>query len=65
MTYKFRHTVLAMAIGAGTGFLLSAGAQKLINDYYLKDCPTRPGHQLMYFQNLLGDKYFCVDSRIL
>ena len=45
--------------------LLSAGAQQLLNKYYVKTCPAKPGHQLVYTQGFLGDAYYCLDKRYL
>jgi hypothetical protein len=61
----FANSVLAITIGTATGMLLSIGAQQLLNKYYLKHCPAKPGHQLIFMHDLLGDKYYCLDKRTL
>ena len=57
--------VLAIVMGVGAGMLLSVGAQKLLNNYYVKYCPAKAGHQLVYMHSFLGDAYYCLDKRTL
>jgi hypothetical protein len=60
------NAVLAIVMGVGAGMLLSVGAQKLLNNHYVKHCPAKAGHQLVYMKDLmLGDKYYCLDKRTL
>jgi len=61
----FTHAVLAIAMGVGAGTLLSVGAQQLLNNYHIKHCPSKPGHQLLYMQGLLSDSFYCLDKRTL
>jgi hypothetical protein len=61
----FQNSVLAIVMGIGAGMLLSAGAQQLLNKHYVKTCPAKPGHQLIYTQGFLGDTYYCLDKRYL
>jgi len=61
----FTNSVLAIVMGVGAGMLLSAGAQKLLNNYHVKSCPAKPGHQLVYMQGFLGDTFYCLDKRTL
>jgi hypothetical protein len=61
----FANSVLAIIMGAGAGMLLSAGAQQLLNKHYVKTCPAKPGHQLIYTQGFLGDTFYCLDKRTL
>ena len=65
MKDSLTNSVLAIAIGVGAGMLLSVGAQKLLNDYYVKYCPAKAGHQLIYMHDFLGDRYYCLDKRTL
>jgi hypothetical protein len=58
--------VLAYVLGTGAGLLLCVGVQKILNNYYVKHCPAKAGHQLVYMKDLmLGDKYYCLDKRTL
>jgi hypothetical protein len=61
----FANSVLAIVMGIGAGMLLSAGAQQLLNKHYVKTCPAKPGHQLVYTQGFLGAAYYCLDKRYL
>jgi hypothetical protein len=61
----FANSVLAIVMGTGAGMLLSAGAQQLLNKHYVKTCPAKPGHQLVYTQGFLGAAYYCLDKRYL
>jgi hypothetical protein len=62
----FYNSVLAIVMGTGAGMLLSVGGQKLLNKHYVKHCPAKAGHQLIYMRDLmLGDKYYCLDKRTL
>jgi hypothetical protein len=61
----FTNAVLALVMGAGAGMLLSVGAQQLLNKHYVKTCPAKPGHQLIYMHSFLGDAYYCLDKRTL
>jgi hypothetical protein len=61
----FTNSVLAIVMGTGAGMLLSVGAQKLLNNYYVKHCPAKAGHQLIYMQGFLGDTFYCLDKRTL
>ncbi len=59
------NAVLAIVMGVGAGMLLSVGAQKLLNNYHVKHCPAKAGHQLIYMHSFLGDAYYCLDKRTL
>ena len=61
----FTNSVLAIVMGVGAGMLLSVGAQKLLNNHYVKHCPAKAGHQLIYMHDFLGDRYYCLDKRTL
>jgi hypothetical protein len=61
----FTNSVLALVMGTGAGMLLSAGAQQLLNKHYVKTCPAKPGHQLIYMRSFIGDAYYCLDKRTL
>jgi hypothetical protein len=61
----FANAVFAIVMGAGAGMLLSAGAQQLLNKHYVKTCPAKLGHQLIYMRSFLGDAYYCLDKRTL
>jgi hypothetical protein len=61
----FTKSVLVIIAGIGVGMLLSAGAQQLLNKHYVKTCPAKPGHQLIYTQGFLGDTFYCLDKRTL
>ena len=61
----FTNSVLAIVMGTGAGMLLSVGAQKLLNNHYVKHCPAKAGHQLIYMHSFLGDAYYCLDKRTL
>ncbi len=45
--------------------MLSAIGQQVINNYHVKHCPAKPGHQLVYMQGFLGDTFYCLDKRTL
>jgi hypothetical protein len=60
-----RNSVIAIVMGTGVTMLLSAGAQKLINNYHVKHCPAKPGHQLVYIPGFLIDRFYCLDKRTL
>jgi len=57
--------VLAMVLGTGVGMLLAVACQKLINQHYIKHCPSKATHQLVMITSFLGDTYYCVDKRYL
>ena len=59
------NAVLAIVMGTGAGMLLSVGAQKLLNNHYVKHCLAKAGHQLIYMHDFLGDRYYCLDKRTL
>jgi hypothetical protein len=61
----FTNSVLAIVMGVGAGMLLSVGGQKLLNNHYVKHCPAKAGHQLIYMHSFLGDAYYCLDKRTL
>jgi hypothetical protein len=61
----FGNSVLAIIIGTGAGYMLSAIGQQVINNYHVKHCPAKPGHQLVYMQGFLGDTFYCLDKRTL
>ena len=61
----FTQACVALVLGIGSGLLLSVGAQKMLNSHYKDTCNSRPNHNLIYTQSLLGDTYYCIHSKYL
>ena len=57
--------ILAIVMGTGAGMLLSVDGQKLINQHYLQTCSSKPTHQLVLINSIIGDQYYCVDKKFI
>jgi hypothetical protein len=56
---------LAIVMGIGIGFLLSAFGQKMLNKHYQTICHNNLNHNLIYTQGFLGDTYYCMNNAYL
>ncbi len=63
--YTRINVYLALIVGAGIGMFFAVGSQKLINQYYTKQCPQKANHQLVMVTSFLGDTYYCIHKRDL
>lgn len=61
----FIDSCVALVLGIGCGLFLSAGGQKLLNQYNKNTCNNRPGHNLIYTKTFIGDSYYCINAKYL
>lgn len=67
--YKINNDVVsvfvAVTMGLGGGLIVCAAGQKIQNQYVLKTCPSKPGHQIVMLSSFVGDTYYCLDKNML
>ena len=61
----FSDACVALILGAGLGLLASAGVQQVLNRHYKATCHNQPGHNLIYTKSILGDTYYCINSKYM
>jgi|32_taG_2_1085360.scaffolds.fasta_scaffold122577_2 hypothetical protein len=59
------HPAIGIVLGVGIGILITVGLQSIINKRTIATCYEDPHRQLVLLRSIIGDSYYCVESKYL